>query len=105
MKLIAVYLIAVLTILTTLVLQNILGNLVINHDALKIGVMSALVGGIGGCIYCLRAIYLQTCVKKQWSQEWLPWYYLRPIVSIACGGRKLFISQGRTIDFGIRYKS
>lgn len=98
MKLIAFYLLSILVLLTYLILQNILGNLVIDHEALKVGVMSALVGGIGGCIYCLRAIYIQACVKKNWDTEWKPWYYLRPVVSTACGGISyLFLKAGLLI--------
>lgn len=98
MKLISFYLISILVLLTFLILQNILGFLLIIHDSLRVGVMSALVGGIGGCIYCLRAIYIQACVKKQWDHAWRPWYYLRPIVSIACGGVSyLFLKAGLLI--------
>jgi len=97
-KLIAFYLLAILVSLTYLILENILGFLVIDHESLKVGVMSALVGGIGGCLYCLRAIYIQACVKKHWDNEWKPWYYLRPIVSIACGGVSyLFLKAGLLI--------
>jgi len=39
----------------------------------------------GGILYCLRAVYINKCVKKQWSQEWLVWYFLRPIVSMLMG--------------------
>lgn len=107
MKLIAFYLLAILVSLTYLTLQNILGYLVIDHESLKVGVMSALVGGVGGCIYCLRAIYIQACVKKHWDNEWKPWYYLRPIVSIACGGVSyLFLKAGLLIlESGTRPES
>lgn len=47
--------------------------------------LSGLSGGLGGIIYCLRAIYLNACVKKNWDSTWYPWYYIRPIVSILCG--------------------
>ena len=53
---------------------------------------------MGGCIYCLRAIYLNACVRKQWDSEWKPWYYIRPIVSISCGGVSyLFLRAGLLI--------
>lgn len=98
MKLIALYLVSILATLTFLILQNILGSVVIDNESLKVGLMSALIGGIGGCIYCIRAIYIQACVKKQWDHEWKPWYYLRPIVSIACGGVSyLFLKAGLLI--------
>lgn len=53
------------------------------------------ISGIGGCLYCLRAIYLQACVKKEWDENWLVWYLLRPIISIIIGGISyLFIKSG-----------
>jgi uncharacterized YccA/Bax inhibitor family protein len=54
-----------------------------------------IIGGFGGVLYCLRGIYLNYCVKKQWSNEWLPWYIIRPIVSLICGGVSfLFLKAG-----------
>lgn len=47
--------------------------------------LSAAVGGVGGVVYCLRAVYLNACVFKTWSYDWLPWYFLRPILSLVCG--------------------
>src|SRR3989338_3922986 len=44
-----------------------------------------LAGGFGSSVYCLRGIYLNVCVYKQWDPIWRPWYYLRPIVSLCCG--------------------
>lgn len=40
-----------------------------------------LVGVIGGILYCLRAVYLNKCVQKEWDKDWEVWYYLRPITS------------------------
>lgn len=45
-----------------------------------------LAGGFGGCVYCLRGVYLNACVYKRWGNEWQPWYYIRPFVSLICGG-------------------
>jgi hypothetical protein len=45
----------------------------------------AYIGGIGGCLYCLRAVYLNRCVLKQWDDDWQVWYYLRPITSTIGG--------------------
>ena len=54
-----------------------------------------LIGGIGGSVYCLRAIYLQACVKKQWDENWIVWYLLRPLLSAVVGGVSyLFIKAG-----------
>jgi hypothetical protein len=64
----------------------------------------SLIGGLGGCTYCFRAIYLNKCVQKQWDLDWEIWYYLRPIVSIMCGAIScLFLQTGLLIlEAGIR---
>lgn len=55
----------------------------------------ALIGVVGGVIYCLRAVYVNGCAKKQWDAEWAPWYYIRPIVSLISGGVSwLFLKAG-----------
>lgn len=57
-----------------------------------------LVGGVGGSIYCIRAIYIQACVKKQWDENWIVWYILRPIISLVIGGISyLFIKAGLVV--------
>jgi hypothetical protein len=54
-----------------------------------------LFGGIGGLTYCLRGVYLNACVRKQWDTGWLPWYVLRPVVSLVLGGVSyLFVKSG-----------
>ncbi len=45
----------------------------------------AYIGGIGGVLYCLRAIYLNKCARKQWDADWEIWYYIRPITSSISG--------------------
>ena len=44
-------------------------------------VRCTLVGVMGGILYCLRAVYLNKCVRKEWDKDWEVWYYLRPIAS------------------------
>jgi hypothetical protein len=57
-----------------------------------------IMGGFGGVTYCLRGVYLNACVKKTWDKEWYPWYYIRPIVSLICGGISyLFLKAGLLI--------
>jgi len=52
-------------------------------------------GGIGGVTYCLRGVYISACVMKNWDDEWLPWYYIRPFVSMIIGGiSSLFLKAG-----------
>jgi hypothetical protein len=57
--------------------------------------LSVLVGGLGGAVYCLRGVYLNACVRKNWDVAWEPWYYIRPFVSLICGGVScLFLKAG-----------
>ena len=48
-------------------------------------VQCSLVGVIGGVFYCLRAVYVNKCVRKQWDKDWETWYYLRHITSAISG--------------------
>jgi H+/Cl- antiporter ClcA len=50
-----------------------------------------LIGGIGGILYNLRAIYINKCVYKNWDKEWEIWYYIRPVTSMISGGVSLII--------------
>ncbi|MDK1671013.1 hypothetical protein QOK77_10605 [Moraxella osloensis] len=40
---------------------------------------------LGGLLYCIRAIYINKCVKNNWNKDWHLWYYLRPIASMIVG--------------------
>lgn len=40
-----------------------------------------LVAVTGGVLYCLRAVYLNYSVKKQWDEVWVVWYLFRPFAS------------------------
>lgn len=52
----------------------------------KLLIACSLAGGFGGVVYCLRGVYLNKCVHKRWDKDWIPWYFIRPIVSILMGG-------------------
>lgn len=52
----------------------------------QLAIQCSIIGGVGGCLYCLRAVYLNACVRKNWDTAWELWYYLRPFVSTLCGG-------------------
>ncbi|MEW6111220.1 MAG: hypothetical protein AB1664_03750 [Thermodesulfobacteriota bacterium] len=55
----------------------------------------AVIGGVGGVVYCLRAVYLNACVRGGWDDKWEPWYYIRPLVSHLCGAVSfLFLRAG-----------
>lgn len=57
--------------------------------------LSILLGGLGGCTYCLRGVYLNACFFKRWDTVWLPWYIIRPFVSFIAGGVSfLFVKSG-----------
>lgn len=51
---------------------------------------SIVLGGFGGVLYCLRGVYLNYSVHKRWGNEWVPWYFIRPVVSLMCGGVSYF---------------
>ena len=55
-----------------------------------------LLGGLGGVVYCLRAVYLNRSVRDTWDlSRWLPWYLLRPVVSCLVGGvAYVFLAAG-----------
>ena len=64
-------------------------------SSLSVVAGSILFGGLGGCTYCLRGVYLNACVYRTWSLEWLPWYFIRPVVSLILGGVSyLFVKSG-----------
>lgn len=65
------------------------------ENELQVVATCILFGGLGGGTYCLRGIYLNACVHKRWDTDWLPWYLIRPIVSLILGGVSyLFIKSG-----------
>lgn len=95
MKLIVSYLLFLGVIFTGLIIALLNPSVpiwILNH---KLILQCALWGGIGGVIYCLRGVYLNACVKKSWDSDWVPWYYIRPIVSLLCGSVSyLFLRVG-----------
>lgn len=58
-------------------------------DTLSAGtqlVQCMLMGAVGGVAYCLRGVYLSRSVRRDWSDDWITWYVIRPWVSLLCGG-------------------
>ncbi len=52
-------------------------------------------GLLGGCSYCLRALYIRYCVTKEWCNRWIVWHIIRPIISCIMGAVSfLFIKAG-----------
>ena len=64
-------------------------------DGISLWLLCTVMGGLGGCVYCLRGVYLNACVHKRWDPYWQPWYYIRPFVSLVCGAVScLFLKAG-----------
>jgi len=71
------------------------GRLTAIPDSLLVSGGCILFGALGGCTYCLRGVYLNACVRKEWDAAWLPWYFIRPVVSSILGGVSyLFVKTG-----------
>jgi hypothetical protein len=72
-----------------------LGYLPASFEPIRVGLMCCAVAGIGGCLYCIRGVYLNKCAYKRWDNDWIVWYLLRPIASLICGGASfLFLKAG-----------
>lgn len=94
MKKIIVYLI-VCSLLYLAALAIFLSNSDIEFQKFKVGLICVCVAGLGGCLYCLRAVYLNAAVRNQWDTHWHVWYVLRPVVSGASGAVSfLFLKAG-----------
>jgi hypothetical protein len=95
LKRVIVYLLLFLSGLVYLAAIDARGGLPAWLEPLKLGFRCIIAGGVGGCVYCLRAVYLNASVRRQWDATWLPWYFIRPIVSTLCGALAfLFLSAG-----------
>ena len=51
----------------------------------KLPIQCVLLSTIGGVMYCLRAVYIERCVKNRWNNNWEVWYFIRPITSAISG--------------------
>lgn len=61
----------------------------------------SLFGLTGGCIYCIRGLYIQYCVKRKWDNRWCVWHIIRPFVSAVCGVISLLFVKAGLLLFGI----
>lgn len=98
MKLIVAFLLFFMVMLSFCAVELLWGELPMVLQTSRVPLLCAISGGMGGCVYCLRAVYLNACVLKQWDNDWKPWYYIRPFISLVCGGISwLFLKAGLLI--------
>ena len=62
-----------------------------------------LLGLIGGNTYCMRGLYLQYCVKKDWDNKWIVWHIIRPFVSAICGFISLLFVKAGLLLFSVSF--
>lgn len=73
----------------------IFNNDLLSLDPYRVGITCAIIGGLGGCMYCLRAVYVNYCAQDTWDNKWTIWYILRPITSAGSGAVSfLFLKAG-----------
>ncbi len=96
----SVWIVAIALLLEACGLVGALTSIALGHTpwfsgALQTAAICICFGGLGGCTYCLRGVYLNACVHKRWDSAWLPWYFIRPFVSLILGGVSyLFVKSG-----------
>jgi len=82
---VTVYLLLLLVGLTVIALLEAQHQWLATSPELQLGVRCAIAGGFGGLTYCLRGVYLNASVRKSWDPAWVPWYFIRPFVSMIVG--------------------
>jgi len=99
MKRVIAYLLLMLGFYTAAGLAIAYDQVAFPSDSLRLLATCATIGGLGGVTYCLRAVYLNACVHKRWGNDWLPWYFIRPIVSLITGAVSCLFLQAGLIVF------
>lgn len=79
------YQFVVLAVIVLAWIQEPLGNIPEWLSGYVLQINCVLIANLGGVMYCLRAIYLEKCVRKKWDADWETWYYIRPITSAISG--------------------
>lgn len=92
---IAFYLISISALYTYALLNTLYCIDASDFEAYKVGIVSTIIGGLGGCMYCLRGLYVNCCARGSWDKKWVIWYILRPITSAGSGAVSfLFLKAG-----------
>lgn len=66
-------------------IQYPLGNIPPYLSKYILSIQCILISTLAGILYCLRAIYLNCSVRKNWDNCWEVWYYIRPVTSAISG--------------------
>lgn len=89
------YLLAIAVVCTSVIVFCLLGLTPPELEPARIAVSCCCTAGIGGVLYCLRAVYINRCVRNNWDSNWNLWYFIRPLASFICGGASLlFLKAG-----------
>lgn len=92
---VAIYLALLVAALVVGTYYDVRSNWLVSAPEIQLAVRCAIAGAFGGVVYCLRGIYLNASVRKNWDPAWLPWYFIRPLVSTIVGGVSyLFLRAG-----------
>lgn len=64
----------------------------------ELAINCVLIAATAGSLYCLRAVYLNKCVRNSWDKNWETWYYLRPLTSAISGlAAYIFLKAGLVV--------
>ena len=85
MSIVVLYLIAWLPLIGWLWSVSVKGLLPSWLEPFSLAYQCALIGVLGGIVYCLRAVYLNRSVRNSWDPNWTTWYLIRPVVSSIVG--------------------
>lgn len=92
------YQVFILLVIVGVWVQLPLGNVLEWANQYLLAIQCILIAAIGGTLYCLRAIYVNRCVRKNWDPDWETWYYLRPLTSSISGfASYIFLKAGLLI--------
>ena len=70
MKKIIAYQVFILLVVIGVWVQLPLGNVLGWANQCLLAIQCILIAVIGGTLYCLRAIYVNRCVRKNWDPDW-----------------------------------
>jgi len=63
-----------------------------------LSIQCILTACLAGCLYGIRAIYINYCVHDNWVKRWEVWYYLRPFASAISGfAAYIFLKAGLVV--------